>query len=354
MSKKGYLALLLHAHLPFVRHPEYDRFLEEDWLYEAITETYIPLIKVFEELSSEGVNWKLTMSCTPPLMEMLTDELLQNRYLRHLDMLIELSEKEVVRTQLNSEFNKTARMYNRKFGECRDLFLRYNKNMVSALAKFYYQGNLELITCSATHGFFPLMVNQEAKNAQLRQAVKCFREHVGSNPRGIWNAECGYHPGDDKLLDKNGIRFFFTDAHGILYSDPRPKYGVFAPIYCPSKVAAFGRDIESSKSVWSSIEGYPGDYNYREFYRDIGFDLDYEYLEPYLHGGGIRTNLGIKYHKITGKTKQKEAYNEETANKKAEEHAANFVYNRERQVEHLSSIMDRKPIIVSPYDAELY
>ncbi|MGM0608044.1 MAG: glycoside hydrolase family 57 protein [Candidatus Muiribacteriota bacterium] len=354
-DKKGYLALTLHAHLPFVRHPEYDRFLEEDWLYEAITETYIPLIQGFEELKDEGTDFKLTMSCTPPLMEMLTDELLQNRYLRHLDMLIELAQKEVVRTKLQPEFNKTAKMYLSKFERSRDTFLKYNKNIVSAFAKFHYAGNLELITCSATHGFFPLMVNKEAKNAQLRQAVRCFRKNTGTNPRGIWNAECGYYPGDDSLLEKNGLRFFFTDAHGILYSDPRPKYGVFAPIYCESKVAAFGRDIESSKSVWSSKEGYPGDFNYREFYRDIGFDLDYEYLKPYLHGGGIRTNLGIKYYKITGESKHKEPYNYDVAEAKAEEHARNFVFNREKQVEYLADIMgEKKPVVVSPYDAELF
>ena len=48
--EKGYLALVLHGHLPYVRHPEHDQFLEEDWLYEAITETYIPLINVFDGL----------------------------------------------------------------------------------------------------------------------------------------------------------------------------------------------------------------------------------------------------------------------------------------------------------------
>ena len=42
---QGYLSLVLHAHLPFVRHPEYPDFLEEDWLYEAIIETYVPLIQ---------------------------------------------------------------------------------------------------------------------------------------------------------------------------------------------------------------------------------------------------------------------------------------------------------------------
>ena len=34
---RGALSIVLHAHLPYVRHPEYPEFLEEDWLYEAIT-----------------------------------------------------------------------------------------------------------------------------------------------------------------------------------------------------------------------------------------------------------------------------------------------------------------------------
>ena len=36
----GYFSIVLHAHLPFVRHPEHEKFLEENWLFEAITETY--------------------------------------------------------------------------------------------------------------------------------------------------------------------------------------------------------------------------------------------------------------------------------------------------------------------------
>ncbi len=105
------------------------------------------------------------------------------------------------------------------------------------------------------------------------------------------------------MLRDSGIRYFFTDTHGVLYAHPRPRYGIYAPILCPkSGVAVLGRDAESSKQVWSAVEGYPGDYVYREFYRDVGFDLDYEYLKPHLHQTGIRTNLGIKYYKITGRT----------------------------------------------------
>ena len=64
---KGYLCIVLHSHLPFVRHPEHEDFLEEDWFYEAITETYIPLILVFEKLTSDKVDLSVTMSLTPTL-----------------------------------------------------------------------------------------------------------------------------------------------------------------------------------------------------------------------------------------------------------------------------------------------
>jgi 1,4-alpha-glucan branching enzyme len=146
-----------------------------------------------------------------------------------------------------------------------------------------------------------------------------------------------------------------TDAHGIFHATPRPKYGVYAPIFCRSGVAAFGRDIESSKQVWSSIEGYPGDFHYRDFYRDVGFDLGFEYIKPYLHPDGIRVNLGIKYYRITGKTDHKEPYNRQRALERAGVHAENFLFNREQQVEWIAGLFqDRKPIIVAPYDAELF
>ena len=87
----GSLALILHAHLPFVRHPEHEDFLEEDWLFEAITETYIPLLGMMQRLVRDGVPFKLTMSLTPTLCAMLQDQLLRERYLRYLDRAIDLA-----------------------------------------------------------------------------------------------------------------------------------------------------------------------------------------------------------------------------------------------------------------------
>ncbi len=353
--EKGYLALVLHAHLPYVHHPEFPDFLEEDWLYEAITETYIPLLRVFHNLTNEGINFRITISLSPPLVSMFKNDLLQRRYIQKIERLIELAEKEVDRTKWLPQFHEVALMYLEHFRYCRWFFVEKNRcDLSNSFKELQGTGNLELITCGATHGFLPLMLNETAIKAQIRLAADYHHQAFGKKPRGIWLPECGYQPGVDQYVQEQGLRFFFTDAHGVLHASPRPKYGNFAPIYCPSGVAVFGRDLESSKQVWSANEGYPGDYDYREFYRDIGFDLEYEYIKPYLPSSGVRVPLGIKYHRITGPTLDKQPYNIWRAREKAAVHAGNFMFNREKQIEYLNQIMDRKPVIVSPYDAELF
>ena len=198
----GYLALVLHAHLPFVRHPEYDDFLEEDWLYEAITETYIPLLEVFDGLERDGVDWRLTMSVTPTLAAMLTDPLLQSRYVRQLDNLIALAGKELERTRWEPEFHPLAQMYHARFTRAREVFVnQYGHNLLRGFRRFFEAGKLELITCGATHGFLPLMVvNDNARRAQIEIGCREFERHFGRRPKGIWLPECAYAPGVDELL----------------------------------------------------------------------------------------------------------------------------------------------------------
>ncbi|MBT3392681.1 MAG: DUF1957 domain-containing protein [Elusimicrobiaceae bacterium] len=355
-EEKGYFCLVLHAHLPFIRHPEYPDFLEEDWFFEAMVETYLPLLDTFEKLTAENVDFRITMSLTPPLCAMMSDELLKERFRYYLYQRIELAEKELTRTK-NTEFFEAAKMYNTKFNRLKELFENYyNSNILSGFKKFQDLGKLEIITCCATHGYLPLMVDRETVYAQIKTAVEDYKEKFDRKPPGIWLAECAYAPGDDKILEKEGLRYFFVETHGLMHAVPRPKYGVYAPVYCPSGVATFGRDIDSAKQVWSAECGYPGDYVYREFYRDLGYDLDYDYVRPYLHSDGVRRNIGVKYHKITGKVElnQKHAYYPQDAKNKAAEHAGNFLFNRQEQVKYLEGILDRKPLIVSMYDAELF
>ena len=355
MMEKGFVSIVLHAHLPYVRHPEHDYFLEETWLYEAITETYIPLILMFEGLEADRVPCRITMSLTPTLMSMLRDPLLQERYLRHINLLIELANKEVERTRFQPEFNETALHYFWHFTKSRETFERFNRDLTQAFRRFQDIGLLEIITCGATHAFLPLNNRSGAAvRAQISTAARHYEEVLGRRPTGIWLPECGYYPGVDRYLKEEGIRYFLVDTHGILFASPRPKYGVFAPLYCPTGVAAFGRDVESSKQVWSAIEGYPGDPDYREFYRDIGFDLDFDYIQPYIAPDGLRVNTGIKYYRITGKGGDKQPYRRANAMEKAAQHAGNFLFNREKQAEHLFDLLGKKPLVVAPYDAELY
>jgi 1,4-alpha-glucan branching enzyme len=354
---RGFLALVLHAHLPYVRHPECDFFLEETWFFEAITETYIPLLLVFENLINDGIPFRLTMTMTPTLCSMLTDRLLQERYLGHLDRQIELAKKELLRTRHDPRQLAIAHMYLVKHANCRRVFADvHDRNLVAAFRALQDAGFLEIITCGATHGFFPAMqYNSHAVKAQIRVARQTHETLFGRKPAGIWLPECGYYPGLERLLEEAGITYLFTDSHGILFAEPCPRHGVYTPVYCKgTTVAAFARDIESSKAVWSSKEGYPGDAAYREYYRDIGFDLDMEYIRPYIDPSGIRINTGFKYHRITGPTERKELYDREAALSRAADHAGDFMFNRERQAERLAAVMDRPPIIVAPYDAELF
>ena len=76
----------------------------------------------------------------------------------------------------------------------------------------------------------------------------------------------------------------------------------------------------------------PGDPVYREFYRDIGWDLDYDYVRPYIQATGERKNTGIKYYRITGKIRwaTRSPTTPRRARARAEQHAGNFLFNREQ------------------------
>jgi 1,4-alpha-glucan branching enzyme len=352
----GYFALVLHAHLPFVRHPEDPTVMEEQWLYEAITGTYLPLVQLFEGLVRDGVRARATVSLSAPLLSMLTDDLLKVRYAEHLDRLLELADKEVDRTKWEPQYQRNALMYRDRFHSLRHTWRCHDGNLVGAMRRLQDAGVLEVITSTATHAFFPNMDrNWAAMRAQVHVAADLYEKHFGRRTQGMWLGECGYVPGVDELLREAGIRYFFVDTHGILFADRRPVYGVYAPLYCPSGVAAFGRDTESSRQVWSAKEGYPGDPHYRDFYRDIGFDLPLDYIGPYVHPEGHRMSTGFKYHAIThNQLHDKWVYDPDLGRSRAAEHAMHFRVNRQRQAQGLAGGMDRPPIIVSPYDAELY
>lgn len=353
---KGFLSIVLHAHLPFVRHPEHEEYLEERWLFEAISETYIPLLEQFHRLNEEGIDFRITISLSPPLISMLTDTLLQDRYISYLSKMIDLCDREVERTKYQSDFNNLAILYKNKYQNDFNSFVnKYEKNLINAFSELQKSGKVEIITCAATHGFLPLLnLTPESVKAQILVAVQTFEKYLGCKPKGMWLPECGYIPEVENYLHECGVNYILIESHGVLFANPRPVYGTFAPIVSRKGIVSFGRDIESSKQVWSAEVGYPGDHDYRDFYRDIGHDLDFSYINPYILSDGKRINTGIKYYRITGKTQHKLPYNPAIASLKTEQHASDFLSNRLKHIDFLENNMDKPPLFVCPYDAELF
>jgi 1,4-alpha-glucan branching enzyme len=277
-----------------------------------------------------------------------------------LEQLVELANKELYRTKNEAhEFIDVAQMYVDNLTASLDLWNnRYGRNLINAFRELQEEGVLEIITCGATHGFLPLISTTEARRAQINVAVDNYKKHFRRHPRGIWLPECAYEPGIENLLKEAGIEYFISDTHAILYGDPRPRYGVHAPVVCPNGTAVFARDVETSQQVWSAEVGYPGSDVYREFYRDIGWDLPLDYLKPYLHSDGERKHLGLKYHRITGRDvpqQNKLPYVPALAREKTAENAMHFIGERIKQARTLRAVFEgHPPLVVSPYDAELY
>src|SRR5205823_3140847 len=173
----------------------------------------------------------------------------------------------------------------------------------------------------------------------------------GNDLAGFWLPECAYAPGLESLLQEANIRWVVLDAHGVMFGRPPPRRSIYAPCYTPAGPAAFARDRDSSRQVWSAREGYPGDPNYRDFYRDAGFDLPLAHLGPVARSQ--RKFSGLKYHRVTGPDVEKAIYDPDAAHKAAAAHATHFLEERRKQIRSLNAF-NFDPIVVVPFDAELF
>jgi len=353
MKPRGHLALVLHAHLPYVRHPEQPRQLEEHWLFEAITDCYLPLYGVLREAAERGSRFRLTLSLSPTLLAMLGDPLLQARYWDYLGRLIQLCAREAARpgdapqAELACHYRERAKAL---AGLWRD---QLGGDLVGAFAGLARLGTLELMTTAATHGYLPLLRSEPAAvRAQLRVARDAFTAAFGFAPEGLWLPECGYYPGLEAEVLAAGYRWVVLDAHALEQGEPRPRAGVYAPV-AVGGLAVFGRDLRSAQEVWSRDRGYPGHPLYREYHRDLGFEADAERLGDFLPAGVRAAPTGIRYHRVTGGAGAKRPYAPLPALGQAERDARVFVARRRRHLAELASQVPA-PILIAPYDAELF
>jgi 1,4-alpha-glucan branching enzyme len=359
-----HFCLILHAHLPYVRHPEREEAFEESWLVEAIVETYVPLIGLLRRLETDGVAACPTLSLSPTLVTMLSDPFLHERILVRLDRLAALAERERARVGDDPGIAPLVRLYRRRLDDARRMLDESGPGaVVAAFAGLRQRGRIELITSAATHGFLPLLrAEPRAVQAQLAVAQDFFRQTFGRPAPGVWLPECGYYVGLEEAVAAAGFGYMVLDSHGLAHGAPAPRWGVSAPVVCANGTAAFGRDPESSRQVWSRTEGYPGDVWYRDFYRDIGYDLEEAALAGALPAGGGRGPTGFKYHRITGRGDRKDVYDPGRAAVRVAAHIAHFCAAREGALERAAAARAVEPrtgplpdpVLVAPFDAELF
>ncbi len=314
---------------------------------------------MMDHLARDRVRFRLTLTLSPPLLAMMQDPLLMKRCERRIESLLRLASREAKRTAIHDRDLFEATLFaEQELSSLRELFVStYRRDLVAAFWKHRAAGSIEIITCGATHGFLPLMRHTpEAVRAQIQVATVDFRRIFGFHPEGIWLPECGYFEGVEKFLVEAGLRYSFLEAHGITDSAPSPTLGVLAPMMSTGGIVFFGRDMESSRQVWSAEVGYPGDPEYREFYKDAGWELPLKELVDFMKPDEPRRPVGLKRHRVTGKREQqlKEPYVRVRALRRVAEHAAHFAQERRLQAARARPFMTRPPLMVSPYDAELF
>jgi 1,4-alpha-glucan branching enzyme len=349
-APSGDVALVLHAHLPYVRSSRAGS-LEEDWYFQALQECYLPLLEMLEAAAADPLQRpRLTMGVSPTLLSLLSDADLNRRFLPWLDLRLALLQDAPVALQ------PAAGDLTQRLEAVREQFLGCDGNLIPRLRRLQQGGVLDLITCGATHGYLPLLRDSpEAVRAQLLTAVREHQRLIGERPLGIWLPECAYYEGLDQHLAQCGLRYTLVDGHGLLHGLPRPRYGVYAPVCSTAGVAFFARDNESTLPVWSASQGYPGDGAYREFHRDLGWDLSEEQLEAL--GITSRRPLGLKLHRVSAQgcpLEAKQPYDPALAEERLEQHASAYLDGRSRQLEMLARTIDRRPLLVAPFDAELF
>ena len=248
-------------------------------------------------------------------------------------------------------------MYHDRFRSLRHTWRCHDGDLVRAFRRLQEAGRVEVITSTATHAFFPLMDRNWANiRAQVHVAADLYEQHFGRRPRGMWLGECGYVPGVDELLREAAIRYFFVDTHGILFADRRPVYGAYAPIYCPSGVAAFGRDIESSRAGLERQGGLPrrqalprllprhrlrpADGLHRAVRPSRGSPDLHRHQVPRDHPRPAARQVGLRSRTSRA---ARPACTPRTSAATARSRCSGC-----------AASMDRPPMIVSPYDAELY
>ena len=373
----GSFTFVLHSHLPYARQA--GRWPHgEEWVHEALTETYIPLLNGLYDLRQEGVPFKLTIGLTPVLLEQLADELIKDNFESFIGEKVERAAADCRRFEAMSGSRLSVAQFWLEFYEgVHDSFVnRYNRDVVGAFADLARTRNLDILTSAATHGYLPLLSRDSSIRGQLRTGTRASQRHLGFQPASIWLPECAYRPAIttngrtrpplEAFLSEADIECFFVETHLVEGGKPAGKaagdavgpYGEIRKRYAlqgaparessattlqpylvgDSDVAVLARNSRTGLQVWSGDHGYPGDYWYREFHKKDGVS-------------------GLHYWRISGASVEladKEDYRPDKAFARTDDHAEHFVSLVEEVFSEYQQNSGRQGIVVAAYDTELF
>ena len=379
----GTFTFVLHSHLPWVLH--HGRWPHGvDWLNEAAAETYLPLWRVFHARAGAGRPLGITLGMSPVLCEQLAHPDFHREFVAYLE------QKIAAATQDRAELEKEGDAHLASVASRWEAFYRatledflgpHGPNLVKRFRRLEESGAIEIITCGATHGYFPLLASDAAVDRQIRVAVATHRRHFGRAPRGIWLPECAYRPagawhspvdpaappvprcGVEELLAAHGLEYFFVDRHLLAGGQPLGVYADrFEPVrhlvrdaggtaphsehlpYRPYRVgprgtvSCFGRDPSTALQVWSGETGYPGDGAYLDFHKK-------------------RFPGGHRYWSVThpkADLGDKGPYVPEAAARRVPEHAGHFAATVAGVLQEAAKRQSAPPVLCAMFDTELF
>jgi len=332
------VSFVLHAHLPWVRGEGPNISLEEAWLYEALWQSYLPLLEVFERCATLRPGTPLcTISLSPPLLSMLADTHHKQRFRRYATELCDALSRA---RRDHDELALGIDDHTERLAASVATFERLRGDVIGGFVDLDNRRVVELTTTAASHAFLPGLFTEAAVRAQIRMGLRYFHALTKRHARAFWLPECGYDEKLENAIVDCGALSTVLASHGLDLARPRPPFSTRMPILAAQPFAFFGRAAELVDRIWSRERGYPSHAAYREFYRS---------LEP--AGASAAITRAMKPFCVTGVTDEKQPYQPAAAERAVALHATDFV----AAIKEWSLATDaRAPIAVLAFDAELF
>jgi len=197
----GAFTFMLHSHLPYARQAGMWPHGEE-WVHEAIAETYVPLLNALYDLREEGVPFRLTIGITPILGEQLADPLIAEHFIAYAAERAAKAAQDVDRFERagDATFRDLARFYHHWYARVLTSFQdRFGSDLLGAFRTLQDEGLVEIATSAATHGYLPLLSRDSSIHGQLHTGVETYRRRFGRSPQAVWLPELPTDPRSSRM-----------------------------------------------------------------------------------------------------------------------------------------------------------